>query len=127
MSWLDGLTRNWAELTPDADDPRLRPVILTRAPAEAVPWAAAVIAGLPRWSVVAADPQAGTLHAIHATRVWRFRDDVHLRFEADPAGSRVLGRSRSRIGAADFGQNARNLGELASALFRSCSGLRTED
>jgi uncharacterized protein (DUF1499 family) len=116
MSFLDGLTRNWADLEPDARDPRLRPVVLARPPAEAVARAAEVIAALPRWSVVATDPAAGTLHATHATRLWRFVDDVHLHFEPDPAGCRVVGRSRSRIGRGDFGQNTRNLRELAAAL-----------
>jgi uncharacterized protein (DUF1499 family) len=119
MPWLDGLTRNWAELAPDARDPRLRPVLVPLPPEEAVARAAEVIAGLARWEVVASDPAAGLLHATHATRVWRFLDDVRLRFEPDPPGTRIVGRSRSRIGEADFGQNASNLRELAEALRRA--------
>ena len=116
MSFRDGLTKNWADLAPDARDPRLRPVLLACPPAEGVTRAAAVLADLPRWAVVAADPAAGTLHATHTTRVLRFVDDIHLRFEPDPAGCRVVGHSQSRIGKGDFGQNARNLRELAAAL-----------
>jgi uncharacterized protein (DUF1499 family) len=125
MPWLNGLIRNWAEWDPDAADPRLRPVVVPGTPAAAVPWAAAAVAALPRWWIVAADPRAGTLHAVHATWFWRFRDDVHLRFEPDPAGTRVLGRSTSRIGVADFGQNARNLRELSSAL--ACARLAAQE
>src|SRR5262249_41973364 len=97
MSWLDGLSRDWAELDREAEAPRLRPVVLPLEPGDAVTRAASLIAALPRWSVVAADPAAGTLHATHKTRVWRFVDDIHLRFEPAPRGTRMLGRSQSRM------------------------------
>lgn len=116
MAWYDGLTKNWADLGPNAADPGLEAVELPVAPAEAVRRAASVIDGLARWSVVASDPEAGTLHATHATRVCGFVDDIHLRFEPVPGGTRISGRSRSRIGKGDFGQNARQLRELAQAL-----------
>lgn len=116
MSWRDGWTKNRADLEPGATEPDLRPIVLPRPPAEAVEWAAGVIASLPRWEVLSQDRERGTLHATRTTRVWRFVDDVRLRFEPDGAGSRVLGTSRSRVGRGDFGQNARNLRELAVAL-----------
>jgi uncharacterized protein (DUF1499 family) len=116
MGWLDGLTKNRAVLGPDARDPQLRPILVSRPAVDALPWAASVIAGLPRWAVVSVDRAAGTLHATHATRVWHFLDDVHLRFEPDPAGTRVTGRSQARVGSGDLGQNARNLRELVRAL-----------
>jgi uncharacterized protein (DUF1499 family) len=122
MGILDGLTKNWADLGPEARDPSLRPIRLARPPSEAVSRALRVIDRLPRWSVVAADPVAGTLHATHTTLVWRFIDDVHLRFEPDTDGTRVVGRSRSRVGTGDFGQNARNLRELARALRDGAGG-----
>ncbi len=117
MSWIDGLTKNWAELTFKATDPSLKPLKLSRSPEAAVGWAAEVLSRRPRWSVEAQDPGAGTLHATHKTRLWRFVDDVHLRFEPDPSGGSILtGRSQSRIGKGDFGQNRRNLLELTEAL-----------
>jgi uncharacterized protein (DUF1499 family) len=121
MSWLHGLTRNWADLRDDDPDPALRPLVLTRGPRDAVSWAASVMVRAHRWRVVAHDPAAGTLHATHATRVWRFVDDVRLTFEPHGSGSRVVGRSRSRIGKGDFGQNARNLRGL-TALLRAAEG-----
>jgi uncharacterized protein (DUF1499 family) len=121
MSWLDGFTRNWANLRDDDPDPALRPLVVTRAPRDAVSWAASAIARAPRWRVVAHDDDAGTLHATHATRVWRFVDDVRLTFEPHGSGSRVVGQSRSRIGTGDLGQNARNLRGL-TALLRAAEG-----
>ncbi|HWE40750.1 MAG TPA: DUF1499 domain-containing protein [Isosphaeraceae bacterium] len=116
MSWLDGWTKNRADSKADDADPDLRPIRLSIPPAEAVARAEATISKLSRWAVVAADPAAGTLHATHATRVWRFVDDVHLRFEPDGSGTMIVGQSQSRVGKGDFGQNARNLRELAQAL-----------
>jgi uncharacterized protein (DUF1499 family) len=117
MSWLDGFRRNWADLTEGSVDPGLRPVVVTLPPAEAVSWAAARIASLPRWAVVTTNPQEGTLHATHETLLWRFVDDVRLGFRPHGAwGTIITGRSRSRIGKGDLGQNARNLRELTTAL-----------
>jgi uncharacterized protein (DUF1499 family) len=116
MPWLDGLTKNRAELRDDAADPRLRSIVVSRSPLEAAVWAGAVIATLPRWSVVAVDQGACTLNATRATRVWRFIDDIHVSFGPDPNGSRITAHSQSRVGRGDFGQNARNLRELARAL-----------
>lgn len=117
MSWLDGFTRNWADLREDADDPGLRAVIFPLPPAEAVARAVSVVEAMPRWVVVSADPTAGLLHATHRTLVWRFVDDVHLEFRPHSSGGTIItGRSKSRIGKGDLGQNARNLRELTASL-----------
>ena len=53
---------------------------------------------------------------MHTTRLLGFEDDVTVTVEAHGAGSLVNMRSRSRVGRGDFGQNARNIRELQSAL-----------
>jgi uncharacterized protein (DUF1499 family) len=116
MGWLEGLTRNRAELDEAASDPLLRPLVIPLPPGVALAQAADRIAQMRRWKVVEANATTLRLHATHATRVWRFIDDVHLRFEPAPAGTRISGRSKARIGAADFGQNKRNLRELHRSL-----------
>ncbi len=116
MSYVDAFTKNWADLEVNPRDPTLTAIVWAIPPDQAVGKAAAIIAGLKRWTVEASDAKAGTLHAIHKTPFWRFSDDVNLRFEPIPGGTRITGRSQSRIGKADLGQNARNLRELASAL-----------
>ncbi|MGE3818046.1 MAG: DUF1499 domain-containing protein [Isosphaeraceae bacterium] len=118
MSWTEWFTRNWSRLSDDADDPRLRPLELPIPPAEAVTWAAKVIASAPRWRVLESDPARGSLHATHATLLWRFVDDIRLTFEPHGSGSRLVGESRSRIGKGDLGQNDRNLRELVTLLKR---------
>lgn len=115
MSFFDGFTKNWADLEVAPRDPSLAAVVWPLAPGRAVEKAASILGALTRWEVIEADPERGTLHATHKTRVWRFVDDVNLRFEAVPGGTRITGRSRSRIGQGDLGQNARNLRELVAA------------
>jgi uncharacterized protein (DUF1499 family) len=120
MAWSDGLTKNWARLEDDPSEPALRPIALDLPVAEAIPQVTSAVAALPRWAIVEANTPAGTLHVTRRTLVWRFTDDVRLRFEptAD-GGCRILGESRSRVGKGDLGQNARNLKELRAALERA--------
>jgi uncharacterized protein (DUF1499 family) len=123
MSLLHGLVRNWAELRDDVRDPRLRPFVLPVTPAEALALTAETIARRPRWKVRERNNSAGTLHLTRATRIWRFVDDVHLKFASHPQGTRISGRSQARVGFGDLGQNARNLLELRAAVMgaiRAC-------
>ena len=76
---------------------------------------------LPRWSFVGAGsgPAGSEVRALHATRVFGFKDDVTIRIRREGERTRVSVRSRSRVGAWDFGQNARNVRELLGELDRS--------
>jgi uncharacterized protein (DUF1499 family) len=58
---------------------------------------------------VAADSAAGRIEATATTRWFGFKDDVVIRIEPDPAGSRVDMRSVSRVGESDVGTNARRI------------------
>jgi len=85
--------------------------------------ARATVERLPRWSFVAQGkgPGGTEIQAVAATRVWRFKDDVTIRVRREGGRTRVSVRSKSRVGKADFGQNARNiqlfLHELDQELF----------
>ena len=61
------------------------------------------------WTLVAADSAAGRIEATATTRWFGFKDDVVIRVEPDPAGSRVDMRSVSRVGQSDVGANARRI------------------
>jgi uncharacterized protein (DUF1499 family) len=114
MGLLTWLTRNWA----DTDEPAsgLAPPELPWPPEQALARLQAAIATLPRWQVVSVEPASLALHATRTTRLWHFVDDITVRLEAAAAGSRVHGRSQSRVGKGDFGQNRRNLLQLFAAL-----------
>src|SRR5947209_6945709 len=107
--------RSWAA-TDEPGDPELSNVVLPVPPDEALRRIEAVVPSLPRWRVEKADGAAGEVHLTHRTRGPGFVDDVRLRLEAVPEGTRLHGRSKSRVGLIDFGQNRRNLKELVAAL-----------
>lgn len=112
MSWLDGLLKNWAELDPNASDPDLQPVVLSISPQEALVRTSELLPERPRWDLVSFDRAGKKLHATHTTRFCRFVDDVHVQFESQGGGTRIVARSQSRVGKGDFGQNSRNLRDL---------------
>jgi uncharacterized protein (DUF1499 family) len=115
MGLFAWLTRNWAD-TDEPGDSTLRPLDLSLAPAEALTRVEAVIRQLPRWQVERLDREAGTVAATRRTRLWRFVDDIVVRCEPTPGGTRVHARSQSRVGKGDLGQNRRNLLHLLRAL-----------
>jgi uncharacterized protein (DUF1499 family) len=114
VSWFSWLTRNWADTSEPATG--LAPLDLPWPPAEALGRVEAVVRALSRWRVVTVDADDLRLTAERTTRLWRFVDDVTLRLETTATGSRLHGRSQSRVGKGDFGQNRRNLREVFAAV-----------
>jgi uncharacterized protein (DUF1499 family) len=76
------------------------------------------VSQMPRWTVVGSgEGPAGTVvSAVHKTPVFGFEDDVTVRITREGGKTVVRVQSRSRVGAWDFGQNARNIRELLAAL-----------
>ena len=76
-----------------------------------------VLGRLPGWTLVGAGsgPSGIAIQALHTTSLG-FKDDVTVRIRREGGKTRVLVRSRSRVGKLDFGQNARNIRELLAAL-----------
>jgi hypothetical protein len=69
------------------------------------------------WHIEARNDATRELHAVVATALWRFKDDVRIRVDARPDGtSRLYARAQSRVGRGDLGANARHLRELVTAL-----------
>lgn len=81
----------------------------------------AAVERLPRWSLVGSGsgPRGSEVRAVHATQVFRFRDDVTVRIKREGDRTHVGVRSKSRVGSWDFGQNARNVRELLAELDRT--------
>jgi uncharacterized protein (DUF1499 family) len=69
----------------------------------------ATVAGEPRTTVVATDPQRLLLLAQQRTPVLRFVDTVALRVLAVPGGAAIAAYSRSEVGWYDFGVNRARL------------------
>lgn len=111
------LTTNWADTT-IPDPPDLQPLELPLPSEAAIARIVQTIAGLPRWRVESTDP-TGFIRATRRTPLWGFTDDITLRLEAVPTGTRLQARSQSRLGKGDLGQNRRNILELFRALRQS--------
>jgi uncharacterized protein (DUF1499 family) len=121
--------RNWAE-TDEPGDAELSNVVLPGTPEEVLRRIAQAVETLPRWRVEKeeAGSETGEVHLTRRTRLFRFVDDIRLRLEAVPGEvhrTRLRGRSQSRIGWTDLGQNRRNLKHLLAAL-RGLSPLSPE-
>ena len=105
--------RNWADLN------ELQPVILPGSIPEALRHIEQAVPRLPGWRVESSDPVQGTMHLTRTTRLFKFVDDIRLKLEpVESGGTRLKGRSQSRVGLSDFGQNRRNLRELITELER---------
>jgi uncharacterized protein (DUF1499 family) len=115
MGFLAWLTRNWADTDEPGNAPP-GPLELPLPPSEVLARLEAAVRTLPRWRVETVDLAEGLLRATRRTRLWRFIDDITVRLEATPTGTRVHARSQSRVGKGDFGQNRRNLRELFRAV-----------
>ena len=95
-----------------ADYPELKPRVYPQAPDRVYEYVIQAARSLPRWSVVRRDPAARTVHVHVTTYLFGFIDDVTARVEPVEGGSRVVIRSRSRIGKGDLGENARHIAAL---------------
>jgi uncharacterized protein (DUF1499 family) len=87
--------------------------------------ARATVERLPRWSFVAQGKGPGgvEIQAVAKTRFWHFKDDVTIRVRREGGRTRVSVRSKSRMGPADFGQNARNIQLFLQELDRELFGV----
>ncbi len=95
--------------------PELKSRVYDSSPENTTIFAAAAAARLPRWKVVRTDPVDHLVLCEVKTLFGLFTDDVTVRIQPfGPTGdvSRVQIRSRSRVGNADLGQNARHIREL---------------
>ena len=78
----------------------------------------AALEGRPGWRIVGSGkgPGGAAISAVHETPILRFEDDVTVKIDRKGGQTIVSVRSQSRFGAWDFGQNARNIRELLTAL-----------
>lgn len=97
--------------------PDIVPIVATFPPAEAFALTAAAAERM-GWEIVAREPAAGTLQAVATTAWFGFKDDVTIRVSADPQGSRIDIRSKSRVGRGDAGANAERIRAWRAALLK---------
>lgn len=117
MQLLTALLHNVAETKPNATDPRLRTRLYPLS-LETV-WGAVVrlVDAQEGWTVRDVRPDSGLIEVEARTRLLRFTDDVTVRVR--PGSGRRIAvdlTSRSRLGKADLGTNARRIGRFLEAL-----------
>jgi uncharacterized protein (DUF1499 family) len=95
--------------------PRVQPLTLPVPPNQAFDRALAAARAM-GWEIIASDPTAGRIEATDTTLWFGFKDDVVVRVEAAPGGSRVDVRSLSRVGLSDVGTNAARIEKYLAAL-----------
>lgn len=95
--------------------PDLAPIVLKVPPAEAFRRVDAVAEEM-GWDVVARAPKDGRLEAVDTSKWFGFHDDIVVRIVAEGTGSRVDIRSKSRVGRADLGANARRIRAFTAKL-----------
>ena len=95
--------------------PDIQPVTLQSQPGAAFR-AALAAAGDMGWEIVAADSAGGRIEATATTTWFGFKDDVVIRVEPGPQGSRIDVRSKSRVGGSDVGANAARIRKYVAKL-----------
>lgn len=61
------------------------------------------------WEIVSSVPEDGRIEATDTTFWYGFKDDVVIRIQSAPNGSRLDLRSKSRVGGSDLGANAERI------------------
>ena len=115
MSILNWFTRNWAD-TDEGIDPALAPPLIPMPISTALELVEQILSAFSLWTIESVDREQFTLHATRRTRIMCFVDDIRIRLEEVPEGTRLHARSQSRVGKGDLGQNRRNLLELFRTL-----------
>jgi uncharacterized protein (DUF1499 family) len=99
--------------------PALGPLRLSRSPDEVFAAVRKLAEERELWNLTCVDEQDRSLQGVARTRLLRFRDDYVVRVRADGDGAVVDMRSKSRLGKADFGANARRIRDFLADLERT--------
>jgi uncharacterized protein (DUF1499 family) len=97
--------------------PYIRPMLF-KLPAREVFSAALRTVKSMGWKLDSEHPHLGIIEASSTTFWFGFTDDVVIRIESKPYGSRLDIRSESRIGGSDFGRNAARIMRFRAMLYR---------
>ena len=68
------------------------------------------------WDIIDVAAADGRIEAVETTLWYGFKDDVVIRIEPTPGGSKLDVRSKSRIGGSDLGANAARIREFLASL-----------
>jgi uncharacterized protein (DUF1499 family) len=89
--------------------PNIQPIVLNLSESQAFDRALKAAQSMPRWEIVFSSKEEGRIEATATIPWFGFKDDVSIRLQPVPDGTRVDIRSASRIGKSDLGENARRI------------------
>lgn len=100
---------------------KLKPLRLPISVDEATERLRRTVAAMPNWQWTTdsrGEDGSVMVELVRSTTLFRFKDDVQVKFTTDASGSGVVinAVSRSRVGKGDLGQNPRNIRELFDRL-----------
>jgi uncharacterized protein (DUF1499 family) len=98
--------------------PDLKPVVRADPPEGAYEAVLAAARRMPRWNIIGIDAAARVIEAVATTGLMRYKDDVVIEVRPKGTGSAVHMRSKSRVGAGDFGANAARIRAFTQELSR---------
>jgi uncharacterized protein (DUF1499 family) len=116
------MTTHRAETRSDSIFPELRPREYRLPPQQLYAAARATVVEL-GWPLLAEDSTTLRLHAVVATRLWKFKDDFKLTVEPTAEGCRLQMSSESRVSRGDLGANTRHILDFSAALERRLAAL----
>ena len=123
--WRNPETENWMDRRAEAVNagicPGAKPARLTGDRAQAYARVKQTMTGQ-GLQILAEDPAAGRIDAVHESFWFEFKDDVTARIAPDGNGWRVDVRSVSRVGGSDLGANCGRVVNLVKALEGSTAG-----
>jgi hypothetical protein len=116
--WGRDFTENQAAISEEAEDPGLRPLFDDRSTAEMMEAVKRAGSRIRTWEFIGHAREGDTTLVlfVRTSRIWRFKDDVIILIDDLGDRRRVTGKSASRIGIGDLGQNPRNLRRLLAEL-----------
>jgi len=109
--WSRDFTRNNAAISLEAKDEALRPLVSTLSTADLVEAARRAAGRIRTWEHIgdAAEGNTTIVLFVRTSRIWNFKDDIIIVIENLGSERLVSGKSASRLGIGDLGQNPRNL------------------
>jgi uncharacterized protein (DUF1499 family) len=116
--WSRDFTENKAAISAEAEDTAMRPLFDGRSTAEMMEAVKRAASRIRTWEYIGHAKEGNTTLVlfVRTSRLFRFKDDIIILIDDLGDRRQVTGKSASRIGIGDLGQNPRNLRRLFAEL-----------
>jgi uncharacterized protein (DUF1499 family) len=124
--WSRDFNTNIASIAPDSDDDTLRPLVSELSRDDLIEAVRRAAGRIRTWQYIGEAEEGDTTLVLflRTSRIWRFKDDIIIVIEDLGKTRMISGKSASRIGIGDLGQNPRNLRRFLAELKAVLTGAR---